>query len=47
MAAKVATMFGDVTGPKQRHYPQNIVYLVEKIKAFSVKAKLFRNTGVL
>ena len=44
MAAKVATIVGDVTGPQQRHHPQNIPPLVEKIKGFPLKAKSFRNT---
>ena len=34
MVAKMATIVDDVTGPQQRHYPQNIPPLVEKIKGF-------------
>ena len=44
MVAKMATIVDDVTGPQQRHYPQNIPPLVEKIKGFLLKAKSFRNT---
>ena len=32
MAAKLATMFGDVTAFQQRHHTWNIPHLVEKIK---------------
>ena len=38
-------MFGDVTDLQQRHHPQNILHLVEKMKGFSLKAKSFRNTA--
>ena len=41
---QIATIVGDVTGPQQRHHPQNIPHLVEKIKGFPLKAKSFRNT---
>ena len=44
MVAKIATIVGDVTDPQQRHHPQNIPHLVEKIKDFPLKAKSFRNT---
>ena len=44
MAAKMATNVGDVTGPQQRHHPQNIPHLLEKIKGLPLKAKSFRNT---
>ena len=40
----MATIFGDVPGVQQRHHPQNISHLVERIKGFSLKAKSFRNT---
>ena len=45
MAAKMATIAGDVTGPQQRHHPYNIPHLVEKIKGFALKVKSFRNTA--
>ena len=45
MAAKMATMFGDVTELQQRHHPSNIRHLVEKIKGFPLKAKSLRNTA--
>ena len=41
----MATMFGDVTVPQQRHHPQNIPHLVEKMKGFPLKANSFRNTA--
>ena len=41
----MATMFGDVTDPQQRHHPQNIPHLVEKMKGFPLKANSFRNTS--
>ena len=41
--SKIATIVGDVTaGLQQRHHPQNIPPLVEKIKGFPLKAKSFR-----
>ena len=43
MAAKMATMFGDVTDLQQGHHPWNIPHLVEKIKGFLLKAKSFQN----
>ena len=43
MAAKIATIVGDVTGLQQRHHPQNISHLV-KIKGFPLKVKSFQNT---
>ena len=45
MAAKMATIFGDVTGLQQRHHPWNIPHLVKKIKGFPLKVKLFQNTA--
>ena len=45
MAAKMATIVGDVTGLQQRHHSLNIRHLVKKIKGFSVKAKSLRNTA--
>ena len=45
MAAKMATIVSDVTGLQQRHHPQNIPQLVEKIKGFPLKQKSFRNTA--
>ena len=45
MAAKIATIVGDVTGPQQRHHPQNIPHLVEKIKGFPLKVKSYRKTA--
>ena len=39
----MATIVGAVTGLQQRHHPQNIPHLVEKIKGFPLKAKSFRN----
>ena len=44
MAAKMATIVGDVIGLQQRYYPQNIPHLVKKIKGFPLKVKSFRNT---
>ena len=41
----MATMFVDVTDLQQRHHPQNIPHLVEKIKGFPLKAKSFRHTA--
>ena len=38
-------MFVDVTDLQQRHHPQNIPHLVEKIKGFPLKAKSFRRTA--
>ena len=38
----MATIFGDVTDVQQRHHPQNIPHLVEKMKSFLMKAKSFR-----
>ena len=44
--SKIATIAGDVTaGLQQRHHPQNVLPLVEKIKGFPLKAKSFRNTA--
>ena len=43
--SKMATMFGDVTDPQQRHHPQNIPHLLEKMKGFPLKANSFRNTS--
>ena len=44
--SKIATIAGEVTaGLQQRHHPQNIPPLVEKIKGFPLKAKSFRNTA--
>ena len=45
MAAKVATIVGDVTGLPQCHYPYNIPRLVKKIKRFPLKVKSFQNTA--
>ena len=45
MAAKMATIVGDVTGLQQRHHPQNIPHLVEKIEGFPLKVKSFPNTA--
>ena len=45
MAAKMATMFGDVTDPQQRHHPKNIPHVVEKIKGFPLKAIWFQNNA--
>ena len=45
MAAKMATIVGDVTGLPQCHYPYNIPHLVKKIKGFPLKVKSFRNTA--
>ena len=39
----MAIIVGAVTGLQQRHHPQNIPHLVEKIKGFPLKAKSFRN----
>ena len=44
-AAKIVTMFGDVTGLQQRHHQWNIPYLVDKIKGFPLKTKSFRITA--
>ena len=41
MGDKMATIVGDVTGLQQRHHQQIILHLVEKIKGFPLKAKLF------
>ena len=43
--SKMATMFGDVTDPQQRHHPQNIPHLVEKMKGFPLKANSFQKTA--
>ena len=43
MAAKTATLFGDVTGLQQHHHTWNISHLVEKIKGFPLKVKSFQN----
>ena len=43
MAAKTATLFGDVTGLQQHHHTWNISLLVEKIKGFPLKVKSFQN----
>ena len=45
MAAKMATIVGDVTGLQQRHHPLNIPHLVKKIKGFPLKVKAFQNTA--
>ena len=45
MAAKKATIVGDVTGLQQRHHPYDIPHLVKKIKDFPLKAKSFQNTA--
>ena len=45
MAAKMATIFGDVTGLQQRRHPKNIPDLVKKIKGFPLKVKSFQNTA--
>ena len=42
MAAKMATMFGDVTG---LHHPYNIPHLVKKIKGLPLKVKSIRITA--
>ena len=47
MAAKMATIVGNVTGPQQRHHPYNMPPLVEKINGFPLKVKSFRNTATL
>ena len=39
MAAKMATIVGDVTSLPQRHHPWNIPHLVKKIKGFLLKVK--------
>ena len=44
MAAKMATIVGDVTGLQQRHNSYNIPHLVEKDQRLSIKIKSFRNT---
>ena len=43
MAAKMATIVGDVTGLQQRHHPWNIPHLVKKMKGFPLKVKSFQN----
>ena len=44
--SKIPTIASDVTaGLQQRHHPQNVPPLVEKIKGFPLKAKSFRNTA--
>ena len=45
MAAKMATILGDVTDLQQRHHPLNIPHFFEKINGFPLKAKSFRNTA--
>ena len=45
MAAKMATIVGDVTGLQQRYHQQNIPHLVKKIKGFPIKVKSFQNTA--
>ena len=45
MAAKMATIVGDVTDLQQRHPPLNIPHFFEKINGFPLKAKSFRNTA--
>ena len=45
MAAKITTIVSDVIGHQQRHHPQNISHLAEKIKGFPLKVKSFRNTA--
>ena len=45
MAAKMATIVGDVTGLQQRHHPQNVPHLVKKVKGFALKVKSFQNTA--
>ena len=45
MTAKMATMFGDVTGLQQRHHFKKKPNFVEKIKGFPLRAKSFRNTS--
>ena len=41
----MAFSVGDITGLQQRHHPQIILHLVEKIRGFPLKAKWFRNTA--
>ena len=43
MAAKTATLCGDVTGLQRHHHTWNISHLVEKIKGFPLKVKSFQN----
>ena len=45
MAAKMATIVGDVTDLQQGHHPLNIPHFFEKINGFPLKAKSFRNTA--
>ena len=45
MAAKMATILGDVTDLQQRHHPLNIPHFFEKINGFPLKAKSFGNTA--
>ena len=45
MAAKMVTIFGDVTALWQRHHPRNIPHLVKKIKGFPLRVKSFQNTA--
>ena len=45
LAAKMATLFWDVTEIQQCHHPQNKPHRVEKIKGFPWKAKFFWNTA--
>ena len=45
LAAKMATLFWDVTEIQQCHHPQNKPHRVEKIKGFPLKAKFFWNTA--
>ena len=45
LAAKMATLFWDVTEIQQFHHPQNIPHCVETIKGFPLKAKFFWSTA--
>ena len=45
LAAKMATLFWDVTEIQQCHPPQNIPHRVEKMKGFTLKVKFFWNTA--
>ena len=45
MAAKLATIVGEVTGLQQCNHPWNIPHLVKKIRGFPLKVKLFQNTA--
>ena len=46
MAAKMATIVGDVTGLQQRHHPESMPHLVKNIKGFPLKVKSFQNTAI-